>query len=148
MKRGGSKSAPVATVEEYLANIPPPARKALQQLRATIRSAAPREATEEISYGIPSFRHQGALVYYAAFAKHCSFFPASLSLLGEFKTELKDFEVSKGTIHFSPQKPLPAALIKKIVRGRVAQNENKAALKGKPKAAQKKQRSKSKSKKS
>jgi uncharacterized protein YdhG (YjbR/CyaY superfamily) len=94
-------------------------------LRAVIRSAAPKEATEAISYGIPAFKYNGLLVAYAAFANHCSFFPASGRLLEEFAEELKDYPCSKGTIRFAMDKPLPAALVKRIVKARVAKNQAK-----------------------
>jgi len=115
-----------AEVEKYLAQVPEPARSTLQKVRATIRAAAPRDATEAISYGIPAFKHNGLLVAYAAFAKHCSFFPASGELLEEFADELKDYPCSKGTIRFAVDKPLPAALVKKLVKARVAKNATKA----------------------
>jgi len=118
-----------ADVEKYLAKVPEPARSTLQKVRANIRAAAPRDATEAISYGIPAFKHNGLLVAYAAFAKHCSFFPASGELLQEFADELKDYPCSKGTIRFAVDKALPAALIKKLVKARVAKNAAKAAAK-------------------
>ena len=112
-------------VDKYLAAVPEPARTTLNKVRAAIKSAAPPEATEAISYGIPAFKYKGLLVAYAAFAKHCSFFPASGSLLKEFAEDLKGFPCSKGTIRFAPDKPLPAALIKKLVKARVTKNEDK-----------------------
>jgi uncharacterized protein YdhG (YjbR/CyaY superfamily) len=112
-------------VDKYLAAVPEPARTTLNKVRAVIKSAAPPEATEAISYGIPAFKYNGLLVAYAAFAKHCSFFPASGSLLKEFEEDLKGFPCSKGTIRFAPDKPLPAALIEKLVKARVAKSENK-----------------------
>jgi uncharacterized protein YdhG (YjbR/CyaY superfamily) len=115
----------MADVENYLAKVPEPARTTLKKVRAAIRSAAPKEATEAISYGMPAFKYRGMLVAYAAFANHCSFFPASGDLLQEFVDELKDYPCSKGTIRFAMDKPLPAALIKKIVKARVAKNEAK-----------------------
>jgi len=114
-----------ADVDKYLAKVPQPARDTLQKIRATIRSAAPKESTEAISYGIPAFKYKGMLVAYAAFANHCSFFPASGELLEEFAEELKDYPCSKGTIRFATNKPLPAVLIRKIVKARVAKNEAK-----------------------
>ena len=99
-----------------------------------IRSAAPREATEAISYGIPAFKYNGMLVAYAAFANHCSFFPASGELRKEFADELRDYPGSKGTIRFAMDKPLPAALVKKLVKARVAKNEAKAKGKMRRKA--------------
>src|SRR4051812_19788085 len=98
-------------VDEYLAEIPEPARSTLNRVRAAIRSAAPPEATEAISYRIPTFKYKGPLVGFAAFANHCSFYPMSTSVMGAFRDELKTFDTSKGTIHFPPGKPLPAALV-------------------------------------
>ena len=109
---------------EYLASVPEPARSALSKMRAAIRRAVPREATETISYQIPAFKHKGILVWFAAFSNHCSLFPTA-ALIEAFKKELKGFSTSKGTIHFPLNKPLPVALIKKIVKARVAQLEAK-----------------------
>jgi uncharacterized protein YdhG (YjbR/CyaY superfamily) len=92
----------------------------LFELRQAIRAAIPAEAVEVISYGIPAFRTKKVLVWYAAFKDHCSLFPTS-AVIAQFKAELKDFSVSKGTIQFSNQKPLPVQLIKRIVKARVAQ---------------------------
>lgn len=117
------KGAPT-NVDDYLAGIPEPARSTLNKMRAAIRSAAPPEATETISYGIPAFKHNGVLVWYAAFSNHCSFFPTA-SIIEAFKDELKGVSTSKGTIHFPTDKPLPAALVKKMVKARVAQIESK-----------------------
>jgi len=89
-----------------------------------IRSAAPPEATETISYGMPAFKYKGVLVWFAAFSKHCSLFPTA-SVVEAFKNELKGFSTSKGTIHFPTDKPLPTALVKKLVRARVSQIESK-----------------------
>jgi len=112
-------------VNEYLAAVPEPAHSTLQKMRAMIRSAAP-EATEAISYGMPAFRHAGrALVAYAAFSNHCSFFPMNAALIAAFKDELKAYPTAKGTIRFPVDKPLPAALVKKLVKARVAENERK-----------------------
>jgi uncharacterized protein YdhG (YjbR/CyaY superfamily) len=97
----------------------------LQKIRTSIRSAVPPEATEAISYRIPTFKYKGSLVAFAAFSHHCSFFPMSYAVIGAFKNELKAFEVSKGTIRFPVDKPLPAALVKKMVKARIAENERK-----------------------
>ncbi len=110
--------------DEYLAAVPESARNTLKKLRATIRSVVPAEATETISYRIPAFKHNGVLVWFAAFSNHCSLFPTA-SVIEAFKNELKGFSTSKGTIHFPADKPLPFTLIKKLVRERVAQNESK-----------------------
>jgi len=93
-------------------------------MRAAIRSAVPPEATEAISYGIPAFKNKGALVWFAAFSDHCSLFPTA-AVIEKFKNELKAYSTSKGTIHFPTDKPLPIALIKKLVKARVAQIESK-----------------------
>jgi len=111
-------------VDEYLARVPEPARSTLNKIRAAIRSAAPREAVETISYRIPAFKYKGVLVWFAAFSNHCSFFPTA-AVIETFKSELKGFSTSKGTIHFPVDKPLPTALVKKMVKLRVAQNESK-----------------------
>jgi uncharacterized protein YdhG (YjbR/CyaY superfamily) len=111
-------------VEEYLAGVPEPARSTLNKLRAAIRSAVPPEATETISYRIPAFKYKGMLVWFAAFSNHCSLFPTA-AVVEAFKNELKGFSTSKGTIHFPTDKPLPTALIKKLVKARVAQVESK-----------------------
>jgi len=123
------KAGPSAkTVDEYLAGVPEPARTTLAKVRATIRAAAPAEATEGLSYGMPAFRYKGALVAYAAFKHHCSFFPMQASLIDAMKEELAGYRTSKGTLQFAVDKPLPAALVKKMVRARVAENERKKAL--------------------
>jgi uncharacterized protein YdhG (YjbR/CyaY superfamily) len=114
-----------AEVEAYLARVPEPARTTLEKVRAMIRAAAPKDATEAISYKIPSFQYKGALVWYAAFKNHCSFFPMDLSLLDELGEELKKYKTSKGTIQFPVDKPLPKALVTRIVKARVALNEMK-----------------------
>lgn len=119
----GGKRAP-KSVDEYLAGVPEPARSALKKIRAAIRSAVPPEATETISYRMPAFRHKGVLVWFAAFSNHCSLFPTA-SVIEAFKDDLKGFSTSKGTIHFPTGKPVPAAIIKKLVKARVAQMESK-----------------------
>jgi uncharacterized protein YdhG (YjbR/CyaY superfamily) len=111
-------------VEEYLAGVPEPARSTLNKLRAAIRSAVPPEATETISYRIPAFKYKGILLWFAAFSNHCSLFPTA-AVVEAFKDELKGFSTSKGTIHFPTDKPLPIALVKKLVKARVAQVESK-----------------------
>ena len=124
---GAKGIPPPKDIDEYLAGVPDPARSTLQKVRAAIRAAAPAEATEAIGYRIPTFRYKGALVACAAFSDHCSFFPMSGSVIETFKSELKGFHTSKGTLQFPLDKPLSAALVKKIVKARVAQNEKKAS---------------------
>ncbi|MGH9688275.1 MAG: iron chaperone [Candidatus Acidiferrales bacterium] len=110
-------SAP-KTVDEYIACVPGPARTAVEKIRATIRSAVPRGAMEVISYSIPAFKSERVLVWYAAFSDHVSLFPTA-AVIEQFKSEIKPFRTSKGTIQFPLDKPLPTALIKKIVKVRV-----------------------------
>jgi len=114
--------APAKTVDEYLANIPEPARSTLKHVRAVIKSVVPKETAEVISYRIPMFKFNGMLVGYAAFKTHCSLFPTGSGVLDRFEKELKGYRTSKGTIQFPPDKPLPDSLIKKIVKARVAEN--------------------------
>ena len=118
-RRGAAKN-----IDEYLAGVPEPERRTLQKIRAAIRSAVPAGTTEVISYGIPAFKHKGVLVWFAAFSKHCSLFPTA-AVIEEFRDELKAYEISKGTIQFPLNKPLPAGLVKKMVKARVTQIENK-----------------------
>jgi uncharacterized protein YdhG (YjbR/CyaY superfamily) len=118
-----------AGVDAYLAEVPEPARTTLEKVRATIRSIVPAEATEGLSYGMPAFRYKGPLVAYAAFKDHCSFFPMQASLIDEMKDELKNYRTSKGTLQFSMDEPLPATLLKKMVKARIAENEIRTAIK-------------------
>jgi uncharacterized protein YdhG (YjbR/CyaY superfamily) len=124
-----SNSKVPADIDEYLAGVPEPARTTLSKIRAAIRSAVPREATEAITYRMPTFKYKGSLMAFGAFKNHCSLFPMSMAVVAEFKNELKSFHTSKGTIHFPLDKPLPAALVKKMVKARVAQNEERKRLK-------------------
>jgi uncharacterized protein YdhG (YjbR/CyaY superfamily) len=117
------KNAP-KNMDEYLAGVPEPARSTLNKIRAAIRSAVPPEATETISYRIPAFKYKGVLVWFAAFSDHCSLFPTA-SVIEAFKKELEGFPTSRGTIQFPTDKPLPAALVKKLVKARVAQVESR-----------------------
>jgi uncharacterized protein YdhG (YjbR/CyaY superfamily) len=112
------------TVDEYLAIVPEPARGTLIKVRAMIRAVAPPGATESISYGMPMFKYKGMLVGLAAFSKHCSLFPGA-GPIAALKDELKGFPTSKGTIQFPLDKPLPGALVKKLVKARIAENEGK-----------------------
>ncbi|MGA8266910.1 MAG: DUF1801 domain-containing protein, partial [Candidatus Acidiferrales bacterium] len=89
-----------------------------------IRSTVPAGANETISYGIPAFKHKVVLVWFAAFSDHCSLFPTA-AVIEKFKNELKAYSTSKGTIQFPANKPLPIALIKKIVKARVSQADSR-----------------------
>jgi uncharacterized protein YdhG (YjbR/CyaY superfamily) len=118
------KSAP-KTIDEYLAGVrDPDHRAALEKLRGQINVAAPK-AEECISYQMPAFRQNGMLVWFGDAAKHCSFYPGSAAIEAH-KDELKNYGTSKGTIRFQPNRPLPAALVRKIVKERVAANEKKS----------------------
>jgi uncharacterized protein YdhG (YjbR/CyaY superfamily) len=117
------KGAP-KSIDEYLARVPQPARDTLKRVRAAIRSTVPPEATEAISYGIPAFKYKGTLIWFAAFEKHCSVFPTA-AVIEQFENELRGLATSKGTIQFPTNKPLPATLIRKLVKARLAQVEKK-----------------------
>jgi uncharacterized protein YdhG (YjbR/CyaY superfamily) len=111
------------SVDEYLALVPDDARAALEKLRKTIKAAAP-DTTETISYQMPTFKYQGrALVGYAAFKNHCSLFPYSGKIMNLCKEELESYETSKGTIRFPVDRPLPSAVVRKIVKTRMEEIE-------------------------
>jgi uncharacterized protein YdhG (YjbR/CyaY superfamily) len=109
------------TIDDYLAALPDDQRAALEKLRKTIRAAAPK-AEECISYGLAAFRQNGMLVGFGASAKHLAFYPMNSTTVKAFKDELKGLATSKGTIRFQPDKPLPAALVRKLVKARIAEN--------------------------
>src|SRR5262249_29395241 len=114
------------TIDEYLAAVSADKRAALETLRQAIRSAAPK-AQEYIGYGLAAFRLDGKpLVAFGATAKHCAFCPMSSSTVTDHKDELKAYETSKGTIRFQADKPLPAALVRKLVKARIAENERRS----------------------
>ena len=121
--RGPKGRVTAKSVEEYLAGVSEPARSTLNRIRSAIRSAVPAEALEGISYGIPAIKYKGVLLWFAAFSEHCSLFPGS-SVIKAFREELKDFEISKGTIRFPVDKPLPTTLVKKMVKARLAEKEH------------------------
>ena len=117
------------TVDEYLSRLPKTAKDNVEGLRKTIRQAAP-QAEEVISYNMPALRWNGMLLWYAAFKKHIGFYPKA-SAIAAFKEELKDYKTSKGTIQLPFEEAIPAALVKKIVRFRVEENERGRSKKGK-----------------
>lgn len=111
------------TIDEYLAPLSKDKRDALEKVRRAIRAAAPK-AEECISYGLAAFRLNGrALVAFGASANHCSFFPMSSLTIAAHKDDLANYETSKGTIRFPADKPLPAALVRQLVKARIAENE-------------------------
>jgi uncharacterized protein YdhG (YjbR/CyaY superfamily) len=127
IKKTVGKTGIPKTVDEYLARVPDDARATLEKLRQTIRAAAP-QAVEVISYQMPMFKHHGMLVAFAAFKDHCSFFAGS-GVMDAFADELKNYKTSKGTIRFTVSKPLPATLVKKLVKARIKHNEANATRK-------------------
>lgn len=115
------------TVDEYLAALDEEKRRALDALRGVIKKAAP-SAVEGFAYGVPGFRYQGkTLVTFAAFKDHCGFYPMSPAVIDAFRGELKGFSTAKGTIRFQPAHPLPAALVRKIVKARMIEIESGGA---------------------
>ena len=116
-----AKTIPAKTVDEYLRALPEAMRTALETIRQSIKAAAP-QAEEVISYRIPTYKYRGPLVHFAAFKDHCSLIVVSKSVLEIFKPDLQSYKISGTTIHFSPEKPLPATLVKKIVEVRIKEN--------------------------
>lgn len=131
----------ITTTDDYLQSVPAEMRKALELLRKQIHSLAP-DAEELLSYGIPSFKLKGMLVGFGAAKNHCGFYVMSSGLMKELKEELAPYDTATATIRFLPEKPLPPALIKKIVTARIAENaahreamDEKKKLKAKSKKA-------------
>lgn len=138
-----STTATPANVDDYIKQFPEEVQEALQQLRKTIIKAAPK-AEEVISYKMPAYKYQGMLVYFAGYKNHIGFYAAPAGHEA-FKKELSVYKSGKGSVQFPLDKPLPVALIKKIVQFRVAQNEARMSEKKQTKnAAPKKHSSKSK----
>lgn len=106
------------TIDEYLSTLPDDKRIALEKMRKSIRAAAPK-AEECFSYGLPAFRMKSPLVAFGASANHCALYPLSPAVIQTHAKELKEYETSKGTIRFPAAKPLPAALVRKIVKARM-----------------------------
>lgn len=117
----GKPKTKAHTIDEYLAALPADQRAALSGLRRTIRAAAP-EAAECISYQLAAFRQDGMFVALGATANHCAFYLMSGTTLAAFGDELARYDTSKGTIRFQARKPLPAALVRKLVKARLAEN--------------------------
>lgn len=117
------KTTGANTIDEYIAAFPKDVQKKLQEMRAAIRAAAP-DATEKISYQMPTFFLNGNLVHFAAFKSHIGFYPTP-SGIEKFEKELSKYEYSKGSVQFPLNKPVPIALIKKIVKFRGSENSKK-----------------------
>ncbi len=116
-----NETAQAQTVDDYLAALPKDARAALARLRKVIKAAAP-QATEGISYQIPAYKQHGLLVGFAALKDHCTFHIMSPAVLRAHATMLKGYALNKASIRFPADKPLPAALVKKLVKARIAEN--------------------------
>jgi uncharacterized protein YdhG (YjbR/CyaY superfamily) len=123
-----SKAIP-STVDEYIAASPKEVRQLLKQMRAAIKAAAPK-AEELISYGMPGYKYHGMLVYFAGYKNHIGFY-ATPTGHKTFEKELSKYKQGKGSVQFPVEEPLPLALITKIVKFRVKENEEKAVLKKK-----------------
>lgn len=118
-----TKNAPSKTIDDYLAAVPDEnARAALAKLRKTIKAAAPA-ATEVISYQIPAFKHRGLLVGFAASKAHCTFHIMSVAVTRAHAADLEGYKTGKASIRFAAGEPLPAALVTKLVKARIAENE-------------------------
>lgn len=115
---------PARTVDEYLQGYPENVQHMLQQLRNTIKATAPG-AEEVISYQIPTYKYQGPLIHFAAFKKHCSLIGVSKKMLEVFKEELKAYHTAGSTIRFTTENPLPVSLVRKIVKFRMKENEER-----------------------
>jgi uncharacterized protein YdhG (YjbR/CyaY superfamily) len=119
-----NKSKP-KSIDEYLAALSEDKRVALEKLRKTIKAAVPK-AEECISYGLVAFRLDGKpLIAFGAAANHCAFYPMSSTTVKTLQDDLKDYDTSKGTIRFRVDKPLPTALVKNLVKARIAENSAK-----------------------
>jgi len=121
------KNIKMETIDEYIAAQPIEKRASLEKIRSIIQKAAPK-ATEVISYGMPAFKQDGILVYFAAFKNHYGFFPTASPIV-IFKKELVTYKTSKGAIQFPTDKPIPIKLIQAIVKLRITQNKEKTAFK-------------------
>jgi uncharacterized protein YdhG (YjbR/CyaY superfamily) len=119
----GDPAANLRAIEAYLTKAPEPARRMLEEIRAIVRANAPAETTEVFSYGMPGFRYKGPLLWYGAMKNHCGFYPGSPPMIRSLAEELKSYKTTKGAIQFPIGKPVPAALVKKIVKLRVKENE-------------------------
>ena len=113
---------PSKTVDDYLTALPPDVKNTLEDLRKTIKAAAP-DAEEVISYQIPTYKFHGPLVHFMAGKNHCSLITVNKSIVEKYKNELENFKISGTTIHFSANNPLPSKLVKKIVKQRIKENE-------------------------
>jgi uncharacterized protein YdhG (YjbR/CyaY superfamily) len=127
-KSRAKRSSKVTSVDDYLSRLPEPARSTLAKLRKAIAAAAP-DAKETISYQVPTFKHHGMLVGFGATARHCALYVMSSTLIDKHKDALSSFEVATGTVKFPHDQPLPSALVKKLVKTRIAENQARSKAK-------------------
>jgi uncharacterized protein YdhG (YjbR/CyaY superfamily) len=131
------KKAPPKNIDAYLKSFAGQQKETLDKIRSSIKAAAPK-AEEVISYGMPAFKQNGIIAYFAGFKNHCSYFPGSVAVMKQFEEELKSYNVSKGTIQFPIDKPLSSSLIKKLVLAKINENEMKQQAKAKKAITKKK----------
>jgi uncharacterized protein YdhG (YjbR/CyaY superfamily) len=115
----------IKDVDSYLSTLAPHFREALKNLRKIIKEVAP-DAEEVISYQMPAYKFHGMLVGFAAFKNHCGFYLWNSETVNHFKDDLKDFDISKGTIRFTPEKPIPDKLLRELIKVRIQENLNKS----------------------
>jgi uncharacterized protein YdhG (YjbR/CyaY superfamily) len=118
----------ITTIDDYIFQLRGNQQLVLEELRQVIRETAP-DVEEMISYGIPAFKHQGMLVYFAVYKKHCTFFVGNATLIKEMGDALKGYKTVTSGVHFTSEKPLPAELVRDIVLKRMAENAAKMAAK-------------------
>jgi uncharacterized protein YdhG (YjbR/CyaY superfamily) len=131
------KKAPPKNIDAYLKSFAGQQKETLDKIRSSIKAAAPK-AEEVISYGMPAFKQNGVIAYFAGFKNHCSYFPGSVAVMKQFEEELKSYNVSKGTIQFPIDKPLSSSLIKKLVLAKINEIEMKQQAKAKKAITKKK----------
>lgn len=124
-----ARASPAKDVDEYLGSIPQKSRATLTKIRSAIRAAAP-EAKEVVRWRMPMYYYHGMLIGFAAFKDHLSLFPGP-AVVAAFKEELKRYDTSKGTIRFPIDRPIPSALVKKLVKARIKENEERARTRAK-----------------
>jgi uncharacterized protein YdhG (YjbR/CyaY superfamily) len=117
-------------VDAYLADLPPAQQNVLQRLRERVRQVAP-DAEETISYGMPAFRYDGKfLLSYAGWQRHCSLYPMTDAIRSRYASELEGFGGTKGSIHFTPERPLPDTVVDELIRARIADLEGGRGYEG------------------
>jgi uncharacterized protein YdhG (YjbR/CyaY superfamily) len=121
----GMRGAPAKDVDAYIAAAAEPARAMLEKMRAIVKAAAPR-AVEMISYGIPLYKHHGHLTAFAAFKSHVGFYVMSKRLMAEYKKEFAPYKQAIATVQFPIGKPIPASLVRRVVKARIKENEARA----------------------